>query len=108
MIIFKCLFVLCCFYLCYVPLFYFFQSHSPRKRSRIQGLMLYKLYNPDKLYVFRNIKSGTPQFIFDGGVSPKVWTVSAFSTVSGVLMHFWTVLNDNHVFLDFQMTYDLF
>jgi len=60
--------------------------------------MLFGFDNPDKLHAFRNIKSGTPQFIFDDGVSPNVWTVS------GVLMHFWTVLNDNHVFLDFQMT----
>jgi len=34
MVSFNCLFVLCCFYLCYVPLFYYFPRHSQRKRSK--------------------------------------------------------------------------
>jgi len=36
------------------------------------GLMPFGFYDPDKLHAFRNIKSVTPQFILDCGVSPKV------------------------------------
>jgi len=60
---------------------YFYKPFAT-KRLQIQGVMQFEFYNPDKLHAFWNIKSGTPQFILDGGVSPKVWTVS------GVLMHF--------------------
>jgi len=60
--------------------------------------MQFGFYNPDKLHAFRNIKFGTPQFILDGGVSPKVWTVSG---VFNDFLDGWTVENV------FYVTYDL-
>ena len=68
----------------------FFSKAFTTKTIQIKGLVQFGLYNPEKLHVIRFIKSGTP--------SPKVWPVS------GVLMRFWTVLNEKHDFLDFQMT----
>jgi len=81
-------------YLCFI----FFQVIR-HETLQIQGMMHYGFYNPNKLHAFRNVKSVTRQFILDSGVPPKVWTVS------GVLMHFWTVLFLEHVLFD--CTYDL-
>jgi len=58
------------------------------KTLQIQGLILFGFYNPDKLHAFHNIKSETHQFILDGGVSPKVWTVSG---VFNDFLDGWTV-----------------
>jgi len=60
------------------------------KTLQIQGLMQFGFYNPDKLHAFQNIKSVTPQFIMDGGVSPKVWTVCE---VFNDFLDGWTVEN---------------
>jgi len=91
---FNCLFVLCCFYLCYVPLSYYFQRHSQRKRSKKRvwcssnfiirtNFMHSGFYNPE-----------TVSYILTGDVSPNV------RPVSGIWMHIFTVLNVEHVLFD--------
>jgi len=69
------------------------------KTLQIQGLMPFGFYNPNILHAFRNMKSETHQFILDGGVSPKVWTVSG---VFNDFLNGWTVEN-----ILFDCTYDL-
>jgi len=64
------------FYVVFIYVMYLFSKPFPMKMLKIQGLMSFGFYNPDKLHAFRNIKSELPQFLLDGGVSPKVWPVS--------------------------------
>jgi len=63
------------FFVCFMLCTFFFKPFS-MKTLKIQGLMSFRFYNLDTLHAFRNIKSELPQFLIDGGVSPKVWPVS--------------------------------
>jgi len=82
MVFFNCLFVLCCFCLCYVPLFLFFSKTFATKTVQIKGLMQYIFYNPEGIHAFRIIKSENPQWHFGRWSLTKGlagwWSLNAF------------------------------
>ena len=99
MVLFNFLFVLCCFYLCYVPLFYYFPSHSPRKQG------------PDAV---RIIKSGQTSWIPEYKIrntSVSFWSVTFlqwFEWLVGCLMIFARFRLFNTFYLTVIKTYNWF